>query len=168
MKELSWSFWLLATLCMFAIGLYVPFMDGANQLFITRYCFTTISAGKALMVTYIVAAFCSPPLGILIDKVGYKRYFIMTCMLIYTIAQIILISIKQCDIGGSAKEGSIAGLVFIGLGYCFYGNCVLASIPLVVKKKITGTAFGIMQMIESLALAFFPLINAKLIEHGYT
>ena len=25
-----------------------------------------------------------------------------------------------------------------------------------------------MQMIESLALAFFPLINAKLIEHNYT
>jgi hypothetical protein len=36
----------------------------------------------------------------------------------------------------------------------------------VVKKKITGTAFGIMQMIESIALASFPLINGSLIENG--
>lgn len=35
-----------------------------------------------------------------------------------------------------------------------------------MKKKITGTAFGIMQMIESIALAAFPLINGSLIEKG--
>jgi len=38
----------------------------------------------------------------------------------------------------------------------------------VVRKKVTGTAFGIMQMIESIALSFFPLINGSLIEHGAT
>jgi MFS family permease len=56
--------------------------------------------------------------------------------------------------------------VLIGLGYCLYGNCILPSIPLVVRKKITGTAFGIMQMIESIALAAFPLINGALIQKG--
>jgi MFS family permease len=56
--------------------------------------------------------------------------------------------------------------VLIGLGYCLYGNCIVPSISLVVKKKITGTAFGIMQMIESIALAAFPLINGELIESG--
>ena len=96
LKELTWPFWLLCTLCMFAVGLYVPFMDGAHELFVSRYCFTSISAGKALMITYLVAAFCSPPLGILVDKIGHKRYFIMICMIMYIIAQIILISIKQC------------------------------------------------------------------------
>lgn len=54
------------------------------------------------------------------------------------------------------------------MGYSLYGNCVLPAIPLVVKKKITGTAFGLMQMIESIALAAFPLINGSLIEsNGY-
>ena len=78
----------------------------------------------------------------------------------------IILLYPQCD--GHQANGAIAGLVFIGLGYCFYGNCILPTIPLVVKKKVTGTAFGIMQMIESIALAFFPLINGALIDGGST
>jgi hypothetical protein len=68
-------------------------------------------------------------------------------MFIFTLAQFIFLVFPQCAEGGSPEKGAIAGLVFIGLGYCLYGNCILPSIPLVVKKKITGTAFGIMQMI---------------------
>lgn len=151
---------------MFAIGLYVPFMDGANNLFVKRFCFTPVGAGKALVVTYMVAAFFSPPLGYLIDKVGHKRYFIMMCMLIFTIGQFIFLFYPQCDVGDSHENGAISGLVLIGLGYCFYGNCIMPAIPLVVEKKITGTAFGLMQTIESLSLSFFPLINGALIEHG--
>lgn len=115
------------------------------------------------MITYVVAAVCSPPIGILIDKVGFKRYFIMLCLFIFTVAQLIILVYPQCAAEGSTEYGAISGLVLIGLGYCLYGNCILPSIPLVVKKKITGTAFGIMQMIESIALAAFPLINGSLI-----
>lgn len=39
---------------------------------------------------------------------------------------------------------------------------------MVVEKKITGTAFGIMQMIESIGLAFLPLIGGSLIETAST
>jgi MFS family permease len=151
---------------MFAVGLYVPFLDGANKLFEEKFCFSTVGAGKALMVTYIVAAAFSAPIGLLIDKFGYKRYFIMLCLFIFTVAQLIILLYPQCSDGGSNENGAIAGLVLIGLGYCLYGNCILPSIPLVVRKKITGTAFGIMQMIESIALAAFPLINGSLIESG--
>lgn len=151
---------------MFAVGLYVPFLDGANKLFMERFGFTAVEAGRALMITYVVAAVFSAPLGILIDKIGYKRYFIMLCMLVFTIAQLIILVYPQSS--GQKEMGAVAGLVLIGLGYCLYGNCVLPAIPLVVKKKITGTAFGLMQMIESIALAAFPLINGSLIEsNGY-
>jgi MFS family permease len=147
---------------MFAVALYVPFMDGANRLYQFRFCFTQVSSGKALVVTYVVAAAFSIPLGLLVDKIGYKRYFIMVAMGILTIAQIIILVYPQCS-PPNQLNGAIVGLAFIGLGYCFYGNCILPAIPLVVRKKVTGTAFGIMQMIESIALAFFPLINGSLI-----
>ena len=115
-----------------------------------------------------MAAVFSAPLGLLVDKIGYKRYFIIVCMFIFTLAQFIFLVFPQCVDGDSPEKGAITGLVFIGLGYCLYGNCILPAIPLVVKKKITGTAFGIMQMIESIALAFFPLINGSLIQKsGY-
>ena len=130
---------------MFAVSLYVPFMDNANSLYQRRFCFSNVSSGKALVITYLVAASCSAPLGYLIDKKGHKRYFIILTFVIFLVAQLFILIYPQCQEGQS--NGAIVGLVFIGLGYCFYGNCVLPSVPLVVKKKVTGTAFGIMQMI---------------------
>jgi len=36
---------------------------------------------------------------------------------------------------------------FLGLGLAIYANCVLSSVSLIVKRKIMGTAFGIIQML---------------------
>jgi MFS family permease len=151
---------------MFAIGIYLPFMNGANNLFVKRFCYNPVGAGKALVVTYVVAVVFSPLLGLLIDKVGHKRYFIMLCMLVFTVGELIILLYPQCQIGDPHENGAIAGLVFIGIGYCLYGNSIIPAVSLVVKKRITGTAFGLMQTMESLSLTFFPLINGSLIEHG--
>jgi hypothetical protein len=69
-------------------------------------------------------------------------------MAVFIIAQVIFLVYPQCE-GGNIRTGAIAGLVFEGIGYSFYANVMVGSIPLVVKKKLLGTAFGIMEMIES-------------------
>jgi len=94
---LKGSFWLIVTLCMFAVALYVCFLDNANKLLQTRFCYTQPSAGRAIMIVYIVAACCSAPLGLIVDKIGFKRYFIITCMIIFTIAHIIILLYPQCS-----------------------------------------------------------------------
>lgn len=101
------------------------------------------------MITYIVAACFSAPLGLLVDKIGYKRYFIIACMTIFAIAHLIILVFPQCEPGTvtNSFSGASWGLFLLGIGYCFYANCVVPAIPLVVRKKVTGTAFGIMQMI---------------------
>lgn len=101
------------------------------------------------MIVYIVAACFSAPLGLLVDKIGYKRYFIIAGMVIFTIAQLIILVFPQCanQIISDPASGASWGLFLIGIGYCFYANCFVPAIPLVVRKKVTGTAFGIMQMI---------------------
>jgi MFS family permease len=85
---------------MFAISLYVPFLDNVNRLFIKRFCFTQVSSGQAVMITYIVAALFSAPLGYLVDKVGYKRYFIIVSMVIFTFAQFLILIYPQCPENG--------------------------------------------------------------------
>lgn len=146
---LKGSFWLIVTLCMFAVALYVTFLDNANKLLQVRFCYTQPSAGRAIMITYIVAALFSAPLGLIVDKVGRRRYFTIICMVIFTTAQLIILVYPQCT-GEKITDsfsGASWGLFLLGLGYCFYANCIVPAIPLVVRKKVTGTAFGIMQMI---------------------
>ncbi len=90
------SFWLIVVLCTFCIALYVTFLDNANKLLQVRFCYTQRSAGKAIMYTYIVAALFSAPLGLIVDKVGCKRYFIIAGMIIFTIAHLIILAFPQC------------------------------------------------------------------------
>jgi hypothetical protein len=39
----------------------------------------------------------------------------------------------------------------IGIGYSFYANVIVAAIPMVVQRKVLGSAIGIMEIISSLA-----------------
>lgn len=153
-------------MCMFSVGNYVPFLDGANKFFVERFCFTPVTAGRALVVTYLTSAILSTPLGLLIDYFGHKRYLITFTLIVFTTAQLFFLFYPQCPTGGLTETGAIAGLTFLGLGYSLYGNCIVPSVSLVVKKKINGTAFGIMLMAESVAFALFPVINGALIQLG--
>lgn len=94
---LKGSFWLIVVLCMFAIALYVCFLDNANKLLQKRFCYTQPSAGRAIMIVYIVAACFSAPLGLIVDRVGHKRYFTIACMVIFTIGHLIILLFPQCS-----------------------------------------------------------------------
>lgn len=83
---------------MLAIAQYIPFLDNVNKLIQVRFCFSQISAGKNIMITYLVTAFLGFPLGILVDKIGYKRYLTMIGMTIFMLAHVIIYVYPQCDI----------------------------------------------------------------------
>jgi hypothetical protein len=51
----------------------------------------------------------------------------------------------------------------LGLSFCFYSCVVIPSVQYVVEQRVMGTAFGLMGMLESMALATFPLIAASIV-----
>jgi len=94
------------------------------------------------MITYIATALFSGPLGIMVNRVGYRRFFIMGATLIFMIAHLFIWVYPQCS--AEPEYQSAWGLLFVGIGFSFYANVIVAAIPLVVQKKVLGTAFGLM------------------------
>lgn len=97
---------------MFALSLYIPFMDNANRMFQKRFCFTQVGAGKAIMLTYLICVVVSAPIGIAVDKLGKRRYFIIGTTFIYYCAHFIFLVYPSCT--QQIEQGAISGLVFIG------------------------------------------------------
>jgi MFS family permease len=95
------------------------------------------------MVTYFAAAFFSIPCGILIDKIGLRRHISILCACLLLIVQLIL---YFSDLNTHIIFIILAFLI-LGLGFSIYANCVLSCVSLIVKKKILGTAFGLVQML---------------------
>ena len=114
------------------------------------------------MVTYFSAALLSIPSGLLIDKIGMRRYVSIFGSVLLLAVQLILYYSNE------ETHTVFIMLAFscLGLGLAIYANCVLSSVSLIVKKKILGSAFGIIQMLESVALCFFPLISGALVDEG--
>jgi MFS family permease len=101
------------------------------------------------MITYLVTSLVGFPLGIIVDRIGYKRYLTMVGMALFMTAHVIIYVFPQCVESEifSAWSGASSGLFLLGFAYCFYANCIIPSIPIVVSKKITGSAFGIMLVV---------------------
>lgn len=98
------------------------------------------------MITYLLTSVIGLPLGILVDRIGFKRYFTVTGMALYFSAHLIIYIFPQCNHMEAEPTwtGASFGLLILGLAYCFYANCILPSIPAVVSRKVIGSAFGIM------------------------
>lgn len=58
------------------------------------------------------------------------------------------------------------GLLFLGIGYSFYANVIVAAIPMVVQRKVLGSAISIMEILSSLAECIAPIITGYLIGHN--
>jgi MFS family permease len=146
-KKLKRSFWIVAAVCTAANSLWIPFLDNVNKLFQVRFCFTQVTAGKVISIVYLVTVLTSIPLGLLVDAYGNRRVLTTIALVVFLTAQLIFLLYPQCQEGDSGEIGAIYGLFFEGLGYSFYANVLVASIPLVTKSKFLGTAFGIITMI---------------------
>jgi MFS family permease len=114
------------------------------------------------MITYFSAAFFSIPFGLLIDRIGKRRFISIFCAVLLLAVQLILYFSDR----NSHIIFIIIAFLLLGMGFAIYANCVLSCISLIVKKKILGTAFGLVQMLESVSLSVFPLISGALVDEG--
>lgn len=103
-----------------------------------------MSAGQAISIAYLCAVVVSIPLGLLVDKYGKRRWLSVAALGVFFLAQFIILVYPQCSDNQSQEMGVIAALVIQGIGYAFYGNVLVAAIPLVCKATQLGTGFGIM------------------------
>jgi len=72
------------------LGMYIPFLDGANGLLQIRFKFSEEEAGLIIMITYFSAALLSVPSGILVDKIGMRRYICIFASILLLAVQLIL------------------------------------------------------------------------------
>jgi MFS family permease len=95
-KKLRKAFWIAAAICASGMNLWIPFLDNVNRLFQVRFCFTQVSAGKAVALVYLTSVAASIPLGMYVDHHGQRRVLTIIGLAIFLIAQMIFLLYHQC------------------------------------------------------------------------
>lgn len=71
------SYWLLTLSCVITYMSIFPYIMIASDTFQIKYKFDKITAGYYFGIPYIVIAFSSPLLGLLVDKIGKRGFMIV-------------------------------------------------------------------------------------------
>ena len=59
LKYFSPTFWILLMICTLTFGVYIPFLDDANEFYQDKFKFSALDAGRVLMTPYLVAGYRS-------------------------------------------------------------------------------------------------------------
>lgn len=91
------SFWIVIAICTASLSVWIPFLDNINRMFQVRFCFTQVTAGKAISIFYLITVATSVPIGLLVDAYGKRRILTVFAQIIFAIAQLIFLIYPQCS-----------------------------------------------------------------------
>jgi len=131
-----------------------PFWNSAcTSDYCARQSAATEHAGKVMSIPYLISALSSPPLGLVVDKIGRRAQ-------IASLASGMLFIVHFTM--AVSNNSPVLPLVGQGIAYSCYAAVIWPSVPLTVDKKFTGTAFGVITSVQNIGLALFPLIIASI------
>lgn len=180
-RKFPTSFWYVALLCVTFYSAIFPFTAlstdffhdkwgipltvGHSGGFLTQVFYNIIhmfsTAGGTTTIIIAASMFLAPFAGQLVDKVG-KRASVMVLGSLLMIPSFLIMAFSH-----TAPRWP---MMMLGAAFVLVPAAMWPAVPLIVKKEMVGSAFGLITMIQNIGLALFPYLNGKLrdVTHSYT
>jgi len=180
-KKFPRSFWYVAILCVTFYSAIFPFTALSTDFFHDKWKIPlTVGHGGGFLyqvfynilhmfstaggtTTIIIAAsmFLAPFAGQLVDKVG-RRASLMTIGSLLMIPSFLIMAFTMVP--------PRYPMMLLGAAFVLVPAAMWPAVPLIVRKEMVGSAFGLITMIQNIGLALFPYLNGKLrdVTHTYT
>jgi len=156
-KSFTLLYYLLLINCGLLYGAYFGLSNNLNDMMLKRFGFNSKSAGSLILIIYISSAIINPLFGFFIDKIGKRGKFILVSAGICFFTHFLLLVLHD-GTELSPNYGVIGALLAKGLFISILSPVFWPCISLVVDKKATGTAYGIVGSMVNLAIASVPLV----------
>lgn len=175
------SFWYVALLCVTFYSAIFPFTALSTDFFHDKwgipltagppagfisqvfYNITHMFSTAGGTTTIIIAAsmFLAPFAGQLVDKIG-KRASLMVFGSLLMIPSYLIMAFTTVEPRWP--------MMMLGAAFVLVPAAMWPAVPLIVRKEMVGSAFGLITMIQNIGLALFPYLNGKLrdVTGGYT
>jgi MFS family permease len=121
-------------------------------------------AGIYLVVPYVVGALSVPILGYFVEKVNKKSYLIILTTFFFFVTYFIMFYVETNENLREEEWIRWVPVTTMGLGIGLFCTVIIPTLPMIVNPKLLGTAFGLMEMMQNLALGIFPLLIGEIRE----
>jgi MFS family permease len=172
-KKFGASYWYVVLLCVTFYSAIFPFTALSTDFFHEKWALplTTGAGGSFLGAVFqdylhmfstaggttsiiIFASMCFAPFaGGLVDRIGKRASLMVAGSLMMIPCYLVL---------GFTMVPPYIPMILLGAAFVLVPAAMWPSVPLIVEKNVTGTAFGLMTMIQNAGLALFPWLNGRL------
>jgi len=143
------AFWVISFLCVTFYSAIFPFQAAATDFFTERYGLSNVAAARLGGTIILIAMFSTWIFGAIIDRVGKRA----TLMIIGSLAMI------PCHV--SMAYTNITPwipMVILGLSFSLVPAALWPALPIIVKEKQLGVAYGVIAMVQNVGLFGVPLL----------
>ncbi|XP_054714124.1 major facilitator superfamily domain-containing protein 1-like [Uloborus diversus] len=158
-KDFPLTFWLISMVCVTYYAMIFPFIGLGTVFFARKYNLSQSEANLVDGIPYIISAFASPVLGLMVDKIGRNLLWVFVAVLLTLICHLLI---------GLTFINPWYLMIPIGLTYSLLACGLWPMVALEVPEYQLGTAYGIMQSIQNLGLAVVALAAGAIVDSkGY-
>ncbi len=172
-KRFGANYWFVVALCVTFYSAIFPFTALSTDFFHEKWSMPlTTGAGGSFLAqvfadflhmfstapgTTSIIIFASmifaPFAGGLVDRIGRRASLMMLGALLMIPCYLAL---------GFTMAPPRYPMILLGAAFVLVPAAMWPAVPLIVEKNVTGTAFGVMTMVQNAGLALFPWLNGKL------
>lgn len=151
--RLPLAFWVISLLCVTYYSAIFPFQAAATDFFVERYGLDNVHAGRLAGTIILISMFTTWIFGAIVDRIGKRA----TMMIVGSLAMI------PCHVSMAYTNiPPLIPMIVLGLSFSLVPAALWPAIPLMVKEKQIGTAYGLIAMIQNIGLFVFPLAVGRI------
>ena len=165
-RKLGSAFWLISFLCVTFYSAVFPFTVHAPRFLQKKFGLSPAVGGQ--YTSYIMAASMvfTPILGLMVDKFGRRGRMMIAGSLLIIPAHLLL---------GLTEVHPAVGFILLGCAFSLVPAALWPAVPLLVREKFLGTAYGIIGWVQNIGLTIFPFLAGYIVDQqgdnvvqGYT
>jgi MFS family permease len=153
--KLSSAFWYISILCVTFYSAIFPFTNHAPRFLQMKFGMSAALGGQYTSYIMIASMIFTPLLGLLVDKFGKRGKIMFFGSIMILPAHLLL--------GLTTLPPAISFLV-LGVSFSLVPAALWPAIPILVKEKYLGSAFGIIAWVQMSGLTLFPWLAGKIVD----
>ncbi len=165
-KKLGSAFWLISFLCVTFYSAVFPFTVHAPRFLQKKFGLSPAMGGQYTSYIMTASMIFTPILGLMVDKFGRRGRMMIVGSLLIIPAHLLL---------GLTEVHPAVGFILLGCAFSLVPAALWPAVPLLVREKFLGTAYGIIGWVQNIGLTIFPFLAGYIVDQqgdnvvqGYT
>ena len=155
-KELNVRVWLIFLITIASYCAVFPFVGVAKNFFEVKYNVVSDTASTYMSFFQFACAGFSPLSGGVVDRVGRTVFWMMAAGIGFGLIHFVFLV---------ASPPPVAMTIVMGVVYSILASSLWPAVPFVVAPSAVGLAYGLMNSLQNIGLAIYPLIVGAILDH---